>query len=176
MATVALTAADPHGFAAKKFFLSNDEQPLFNHLRSSLVEHYRPATAHERTLLEELAEARWRARTARTMEAALLELLVADLRKADASLTAEKALARVFSDEGLQKRMRLAMRYLAAAERSVEKARAELEHVIALRKEAERREAQLRAFRTTPPPGPPPAPPAGPDRADRLCSVPPPNR
>ena len=134
-----------HGLAAKKFFLSPDDKPLFDELRDALAEHYQPATAHEWTLLEELAEGRWRSRTARTMEASFLEIVVEEQRKADPTLTADRALARVFIDETLQKRMRLMMRYLAAAERSAEKVRAELERVIALREEEEQRRAEYQA-------------------------------
>jgi hypothetical protein len=143
--------ATAHGLAAKKFFVSPEDKPLFEELRGAMLDYYAPATDHEHALLEEFAEARWRCRTARTIEASFLEAVVEDQRKADATLTVERALGRVFLDETVQKRMRLMMRYLAAAERSAEKARKELEYVIALRKDAE---------------------PAPADPANRLCSAP----
>ena len=159
-----------HGLAAKKFFLHDEEKPLFEELRESLLEHYRPASAHERALLEELAEARWRCRTARTMESSFFDILIAEQRKADNALTAERALARIFIDEVQQKRMRLMMRYLAAAERTAEKARNELERVIALRLQQERAQAQLARYLAERVPADP-QPPAPPETEDRLCSV-----
>jgi hypothetical protein len=134
-----------HGLTAKKFFLSEDDQPAFAELRDALAEHYNPATDHELTLLEELAEAKWRCRTARTMESSFFEIVVEEQRKADPALTKEHALARVFVDETLQKRMRLMMRYITAAERSAEKTRRELESVIAVRREAEAESALFRS-------------------------------
>ncbi|HET8549950.1 MAG TPA: hypothetical protein VFL57_18195 [Bryobacteraceae bacterium] len=147
--------ARTHGLAAKKFFLSDDDKPLFAELREGLVEHYQPATDHERLLLEELAEAKWRCRTARSMEASFFEIVIDDVRKADPALTREHALAQVFLRDDLQKRMRLMMRYLSSAERAAEKARKELERVIAIRGEAEQLEQQRAAI-----------------LANRLCSVP----
>jgi hypothetical protein len=161
-----------HGLAAKKFFLSEADKPVFAELREALAEHYQPATDHERALLEELAEAKWRCRTARTMEASFLDLVVEEQRKADASLTVERALARVFIDETLQKRMRLMMRYLAAAERSAEKARTELELVIAVREEEEHQQAQYQAMMAMRAP----APTVVAESADRVCSAPPQRR
>jgi hypothetical protein len=171
-----------HRLTAKKFFLTPDDKPLFDELRDALVEHYRPATAHEHALLEELAEAKWRCRTARSMEASFLEIVVEEQRKADPKVTEQRALARVFVDETLQKRMRLMMRYLSSAERSAEKARLELERVIAVRREQEQRRATLRAVmamrETGANPGSelpdacPPPPPREP--ANRVCSAPPP--
>ena len=167
--TVSRNAA-VHGLAAKKFFLTEQDKAVFAELRDALAEHYQPATDHERALLEELAEAKWRCRTARTMEASFLEVVIAEQRKADTSLTVEQALARFFIDETLQKRMRLMMRYLAAAERSAEKACRELEHVIALRREDECRRAEIaavRAMRETAAA----SPKAVPETGNRVCSV-----
>jgi hypothetical protein len=134
-----------HGLTAKKFFLSDDDKPAFAELRAALAQHYNPGTDHERNLLEELAEAKWRSRTARTMEASFFEMVVEEQRKADPTLSEEHALARLFLDDTLQKRMRLMMRYITAAERSAEKARRELESVIALRQDAEAQLALLRS-------------------------------
>ena len=170
-----------HRLCAQKFFLSPDEKPLFDQMRAALAEHYQPVTAHELGLLEELAEARWRARLARTMEAALLDAIVAEQRKADPTLTPTNALTRLFIDDTLQKRMRLMMRYLGAAERSAEKARNELERVIAIRLEEEQRAAQrqrllaMHAPLSPAPVSPQPDTPAA-ASADRLCSAAPPNR
>jgi hypothetical protein len=135
-----------HGLAAKKFFLSEADKPVFAEYRDALAEHYRPATDHERALLEELAEAKWRCRTARIMESSFFEMVVKEQRKADPSLSDEHALARVFVDETLQKRMRLMMRYVAAAERSAEKLRCELAHVLAVRHEEEEYEREREAL------------------------------
>jgi hypothetical protein len=167
-----------HGLAAKKFFLSDTDKPVFTELRDALCEHYQPATDHERALLEELAEAKWRCRTARTMEASFLEIVVEEQRKADSSLSVERALARVFIDETIQKRMRLLMRYLAAAERSADKAHKELERVIAMRLDEEQRRAQFQAMMAMRAPAPvtatPPALPA--DAVNRVCSAAPQRR
>jgi hypothetical protein len=139
--------ASIHGLAAKKFFLIESDKPVFAELHAALTRHYQPATEHECALLEELAEAKWRCRTARTIESSFFELQVKEQRRADPSITEEDALARVFSDEVLQKRMRLMMRYLTSAERSAQKIRAELETVIAIRLEQEREERKLAAMR-----------------------------
>ena len=136
-----------HGLAAKKFYLTEADKPVFAELHAALTKHYQPATDHERALLEELAEAKWRCRTARTAEAALLDITIKELRKADASLREDHALARMFADETLQKRMRLMMRYLNSAQRAADKIRAELEEVIAVRRDEERRQHELEALR-----------------------------
>jgi hypothetical protein len=167
-----------HGLAAKKFFLSPEDKPLFEQLRDALEEHYSPATEHERALLEEFAEAKWRCRTARTMEASFLEIAIEEQRKADAAMTVERALARVFIDETIQKRMRLMMRYLAAAERSAEKARKELERVIAVREQEEQRRAEYQAIMAMRAPVIASATPQAPvvEPANRVCSAPPQRR
>jgi hypothetical protein len=165
--------ARTHGLAAKKFFLSPEEKPMFDELREAFLEHYRPATAHERLLLEEFVEAKWRCRTARTMENSFLEIAITEQRKADSTLTVERALARVFIDETLQKRMRLMMRYLSSAERSAEKAHRELERVIAERRAQEHARAQLQAMMAMRAPAVPntPAEPSAADSANRVCSA-----
>ncbi|HET8548723.1 MAG TPA: DUF3418 domain-containing protein [Bryobacteraceae bacterium] len=159
-----------HGLAAKHFFLHEEDKLLFEQLRESLVDHYKPATAHERALLDELAEARWRCRTARIMENSFFDTLITEQRKADSSLTVERALARMFIDETQQKRLRLMMRYLNAAERSAEKARNELERIIAIRREHERAQARFQAYLATCATRGP-QPPAVPETEDRVCSV-----
>ena len=136
-----------HGLAAKKFYLTEADKPVFAELHAALTKHYQPATDHERALLEELAEAKWRCRTARTIESSFLDMIMKDQRKADPSLTEADALARIFMDETLQKRMRLMMRYLTAAQRAADKVRAELEQVIATRREEEQREREFEALR-----------------------------
>ena len=162
-----------HGLAAKKFFLSEADQPVFAELREALAEHYRPATAHERTLLEDLAEAKWRCRTARTMESSFFEIVIEEQRKDDPTITTERALARVFIDQELQKRMRLLMRYLTAAERSADKARKELECVIAIRRQKEQQQAEFQAMLAMHAPAPATTLP---DPANRVCSAPPARR
>ncbi|HET8549550.1 MAG TPA: hypothetical protein VFL57_16170 [Bryobacteraceae bacterium] len=165
-----------HGLAAKKFFVSEADKAVFAEFREALAEHYQPATDHERALVGEFVEAQWRLRNARTMETSFLEIAVEEQRKADSTITVERALARLFMDEALQKRMRLLMRYLAAAERAADKARKQLEAVIAERKCQEERRAELQAMlalhapvmTTAGSPAPLPAPPA-----DRVCSAPP---
>jgi hypothetical protein len=81
------------------------------------------------------------------MEASFFQLIVAEQRKADPTLSREHALARVYLEEHLQKRMRLMMRYLASAERSAEKARCELERVIAIRLEDEAMQVEMERMR-----------------------------
>jgi hypothetical protein len=162
-----------HGLAAKKFFLAEEDKAAFADLRDALAEHYKPATAHEQGLLEELAEARWRCRTARTIEASFLEIVVEEQCKADSKLTRERALAQVFIDGTLQKRMRLMMRYLSSAERSAENARRELEQVIALRRAAEQRRVELQAFLAmrAPAVGDPGVESSAPQPENRVCSA-----
>jgi hypothetical protein len=163
-----------HGLAAKKLFLSTEDKPQFEALRDALAEHYSPATAHEHALLEELVEAKWRCRTARIMETSFLAIVVEEQRKADSSLTVERALARVFIDDTLQKRMRLMMRYLSSAERSAEKAGRELERVIALREQEEQRRAEYQAIIAMRAPATAPTP--APADANRVCSATPQRR
>ena len=161
-----------HGLAAKKFFLADDEKPLFDELREALAEYYKPATAHERLLLEDYAQAKWRLRNAQTTETSFFDILISDQRKADSSLTTPKALARLFIDEAQQKRLRLMMRYLAAAERSAAKALKELQLVIAARREQEQRQAELQAYLAAKNPAPASSPqPSTPEAENRLCSV-----
>jgi hypothetical protein len=107
------------------------------------------------------------------MEIAFLEIAMTEQRKADSSLTVDQALARVFMDESLQKRMRLMIRYLSAAERSAAKAHRELERVISERRAHEQTRAELQAMMAMRAPAPTniPAQPAAPDSADRVCSA-----
>ena len=137
--------AEKHRLASKTFFLSPDEKAAFDDFRHALAERYRPATDHERNLLQEFAEAKWRCRTALAMETSFLDVTVKDQTKTDPALSVEHALTRVFTDETLQKRMRLLMRYVSSAERAAEKARLELERNIAIREEEEHYRAQLAA-------------------------------
>jgi hypothetical protein len=157
-----------HGLAAKKFFVSEADKTVFAEFRDALAEHYQPATDHERALLEEYAEALWRRRTARTMETSFLEIAIEQQRKADPKMTFERALAGVFMDQALQKRMSLMMRYLAAAERTAEKAGKQLESVIAEREYQQQRQAEVRAMIAMRQPAPPPLPS---EPANRVCSA-----
>ncbi|HET8547240.1 MAG TPA: hypothetical protein VFL57_04515 [Bryobacteraceae bacterium] len=167
-----------HGLAAKKFFVSEADKAVFAEFREALAEHYHPATDHEHALLEELAETKWRCRTARIMESSFFEIVIKQQCEADPSLSREHALARVFVDEALQKRMRLIMRYLAAAERSADKARIELERVIVLRLREEQTRAELEAMMAMRAPAiatPSQQPPTH-EPANRVCSAPPQRR
>src|SRR5512138_667512 len=111
----------------------------------------------------------------RHMERKRQEIAITEQRKADSSLTVEQALARVFIDEALQKRMRLMMRYLSAAERSTDKARKELERVIAERRLREQQRAELQALiAARAPAAAPVTPPPALDSPNRVCSAIPP--
>ena len=158
-----------HGLAAKKFFVSEADKRLYVECRDAFAEHYQPATDHERALLEAYVEALWRRRTARTMETSFLEIAIEDQRRTDPSLTVDRALARVFIDPALQKRMSLIMRYLAAAERTAEKARKQLEDVIDDRRYLEQRRAEVQAVLNRQAPDPQPQPPGEP--GNRVCSA-----
>jgi hypothetical protein len=110
------------------------------------------------------------------MENSFLAIVVEEQRKADSSLTVERALARVFVDETLQKRMRLMMRYLSSAERSAEKACKELERVIAVRQDEEQRRAEYQAIIAMRAPAAAPTPQPAAADANRVCSATPQRR
>ena len=167
-----------HSLAATNFYLADEDKPLFDELHDGLLEHYKPATAHERSLVEDFAQARWRLRTARIMETAFLDTVVSEMRKADKTLSVERALAQLFLDATQQKRMRLLMRYLSTATRGAEQARKELERVIGLRRAEERQRAEFHAFMgMRVPAGAPPNPqPTTPESENRVCSVTPQKR
>ena len=74
-------------------------------------------------------------------------MTIKEQRKADPSLREDHTLARIFADEALQKRIRLMMSYLTTAQRAADRVRAELEEVIAIRRDEERRERELAAVR-----------------------------
>ena len=166
-----------HGLTAKKLFVSEADKTIFAEFREAFAEHYRPATDHERALFEEFVECVWRRRTARTMETSFLQIAIEDQRKSEPRMSVDHALARVFMDPALQKRMSLLMRYLTSAERAVDKARKHLEAVIAEREAAEQHQAEVRAMMAMRTPAPPAAhSAAAPEPGNRVCSAPPQRR
>ena len=113
-------------------------------LYAALAKHYQPATDHERALLEELAEAKWRCRTARTAEAALLDITIKELRKADPSLGEDPRSRSHIRRRNAAEAHAPDVAQITTAQRAAGKVR---EEVMAVRRDEERREREFEALR-----------------------------
>ena len=136
-----------HGLTAKRLLLSVEDQAEFDELHDGLLEAYVPKSPYEHFLFEEFVRAYWFWSRAQCAHAAFLDAIVRAEQKTDPRLTPEQALASVFLEEKYAKRLRLMMRYEAAAERAYRKAKKELEAEIYARRrwEAEQRVAAKHA-------------------------------
>jgi hypothetical protein len=122
---------------AKPLLLTMEEQTEYNQIRQGLLEAWNPKTGYERILFEDTVRAHWLWTRAQRANTAVIEAIVQEERKADPKLTADQALARVFTVEKNAKRMRLVMRYESAAERTYRKSMHELQRITTLRAQME---------------------------------------
>ena len=133
--------------AAKRLLLSIEEQSDFDQVRDAFFEAYKPKTDHELVLFEDTVRAHWFWTRAQAAHTAFLEAVVESERKADPKLSADQALARVFTDDKHAKRFRLLMRYESAAERTYRKNLAELERALLARATADEHRRRIAAAR-----------------------------
>ena len=136
-----------HGLTAKKLLLAVEDQAEFDELHADLLEAFVPKTKYERFLFEDMIRAYWFWSRAQAAHAAFLDTIVRQELKIEPRLTPKHALARVFTEEKYAKRLRLLMRYEAAAERTYRKSEQQLRSEIAarVRWEAGQRVAAKRA-------------------------------
>ena len=67
-----------HGLCSSSLLIRGESQAEFDALHTDIVDVYRPATAEEKMLTDQLAEAQWRLNRARRVEAKTLNLLAED--------------------------------------------------------------------------------------------------
>ena len=67
-----------HGLCSSALLIRGESQDQFDALHADVIAAYRPATAEERMLTDQLAEAQWRLNRARIVEAKTLDLAAQD--------------------------------------------------------------------------------------------------
>jgi hypothetical protein len=133
-----------HGLTAKKLVLSVEEQSEYDEVRQGFLEAWRPKTEYEHILFEDAIRAHWFWSRAQCAHTAVLEAIMQEERKADPKLDSTQALARVFTEDKHAKRLRLLMRYEAAAERTYRKSHTELQRAITARVSMETRRQMIK--------------------------------
>ena len=109
--------ATKHGLAAGFRVLTNENQEEFDQLVAEYHRAFAPANVHERFLVEELAQARWRLARARRLEAAVITNVVGDLNDPEYDSHFINALV-----IGSAAPFYVMQRYIASAERTSYKA------------------------------------------------------
>jgi hypothetical protein len=118
-----------HGLTSAKVVIPGEDAAEYDAHREDLIRHHAPATAIERTLVEELAAASWRLLRARRIETAVLAKLAENASDADTAIAAallEKP-----------KELDRLLRYVTAHERAFYRALDKLAKVQKERKAAE---------------------------------------
>jgi hypothetical protein len=131
-----------HGMASKAVVLPHESAEEYKQLHRGLIDSYKPANEREIQLVELIAQSFWRLQRCYGVERAFLENRIAASEEADP----DAAMANLFIDKAEAGRMRLLMRYLAAAERAHSKAVADLQKAQAERRKQEREEAAAQEF------------------------------
>jgi hypothetical protein len=123
--------ATRHGLTGGTVVLPNESQDLFDELRQSYYNHYRPTTDMECSLIEEIAETRWRMRRLSVLEAAILDQACeTQMDQMGSGADQRKAMAKAFVDVAENsKAWRMLERYQRTLRRTYEKARTELEQL-----------------------------------------------
>ncbi len=67
-----------HGLCSSSLLIRGESQAEFDALHTDIVDAYRPATAEEQMLADQLAEAQWRLNRARRVEAKTINMLIED--------------------------------------------------------------------------------------------------
>jgi hypothetical protein len=132
-----------HGLTSKTVVLPGEDPEKFERLRASVHEHYRPKTEIERELAERIAAGQWKIQRAHRVEAAFYNSVI----EASPDTDPDAAIAAMFLDKNEMARMRLFLRYLAAAQRAYDLAVAEMRKV---QKERRTHEEQLAIFESRP--------------------------
>jgi hypothetical protein len=135
-----------HGLTSKSIVLPHESQEEYDEVHQSLIDAHRPATSHETLLIERVAQAHWRLQRCLNVERAFLENRIDAAREESPDIDPDAAMANLFVDKAESSRMRLVMRYLAAAERAFYKAMADLNKAQADRRKREYEEAQMQAY------------------------------
>jgi hypothetical protein len=129
-----------HGMTARTVVLPHENAEEYEAMHQGLDESYRPANQNENVLVTRIAQAYWRMQRCYSVERAFLE------NRTSGSEDPEAAMANLFVDKAESARMRLMMRYVAAAERAYYKAMADLNKAQAERRKQEKLEAYEEAF------------------------------
>ena len=127
-----------HGLSGGQVVLEYESQADYDELEQSLVDHFHPATATERELVQEMAAARWRLRRAREMESAVFQKAVRQNLEAlgpDGDPAEARALA--YAEVPDSEAFRMLSRHQGQLRRSWEKAWNELKNLQAERRSVE---------------------------------------
>jgi hypothetical protein len=114
--------ATRHGLSAAFRVLPNENQEEFDELIADYRCNFAPTTTHERFLVEEMAQSRWRLARIRRLEAAVIEQMIG----AAGSLDSDAVLAAALLDNKAGP-FKTLQRYAAAAERSYYRALKQLQ-------------------------------------------------
>jgi hypothetical protein len=137
-----------HGLTSQQIVLPHESQEEYDHMRQGLIESHAPANDGELLLVDRIAQAWWRLERSYSVERAFLENRIADAQEQSPEIDPGTAMAQLFIDKAESNRMRLLMRYLAAAERAYYKALADLTKAQADRRKREAEEARDEVLRT----------------------------
>jgi hypothetical protein len=118
--------ATSHSMTSKSTVLPHESQEQYDFVLQGLVAAHKPANENERLLVERLAQAHWRLQRCYSVERAFLENRIAAAQQEAPDMDPDAAIAQMFVDKADSSRMRLVMRYLAAAERTFHKAGSDL--------------------------------------------------
>lgn len=115
-----------HGLTSKAIVLPHESLEEFNLFVADLNDAYRPASTHESSLVNIIAEATWRRQRMYRLEAAFFANRLRAAEESNSDLQGDEALVSLFVDAQEMKRSQLLIRYVHSAERACEKAIANL--------------------------------------------------
>ncbi|MBC8167610.1 MAG: hypothetical protein H7Y20_17295 [Bryobacteraceae bacterium] len=139
--TASSANAIKHGMTSSRVVLPHESQSAFDAHREAVLVDCAPATDLERIFAENIASAWWRVQRMYRIELALMVNRMEACEEASAT-SGDEALGLLFSDPAEMNRMRLILRYVSAAERTLHHAETELKQAQIRRRIREREQAE----------------------------------
>ena len=138
--------ATKHGLSGKTLVLDSEEKIEFEALRTSLVEEWQPASAHEENLIDTLARETWRLNRLRATETGMFNNLAKDVRsRYKERCNNDNVMGIIFSDPMYRENLKLFLRYQGPIERAFYRAAEDVCRAFTARRKAEAQKAQLLA-------------------------------
>ena len=139
--------ARTHGLTSARLTLTNEDAVEFETLRTGFAgSSLAPVGPQEQAAFDEYVNSLWRLQRCRCTEVAVLNDCIKSILEADATLTPDEAMGRVFTAPDYQKNMGLFLRYQTAIERAVNRALKQLMDLQRDRREAEAAEPEQEEF------------------------------
>lgn len=130
-----------HGMTSSRVVLPHESQSEFDAHREAVLVDCAPATDLERVCAENIASAWWRVQRMYRIELALMANRMEACEEAS-DTSGDQALGLLFSEPAEMNRMRLILRYVSAAERTLHHAEAEFKQAQIRRRTREREQAE----------------------------------